>query len=168
MDLTQDQLRAFVGPRAEYYLRSWDRSDVRAASRLRRFNWAAFCLTLVWLLYRRMYRRFLVVLVVLVGWDMVVEIVLRAALAKSKETFIELFMRLAVVERFVPIVFCVILGIFGTHWYYLHARHQITVLTTAGQGDLATITRAGGNNRGMAVLAAVAFLLMYLMNTAPH
>src|SRR3954469_20098203 len=56
-DLTHNQVQAFVGPQADYYLERWYRirlSDSRALG----FNWSAFFATESWLIYRRMYRTF--------------------------------------------------------------------------------------------------------------
>jgi hypothetical protein len=52
--ITAAELRAYVGPRARYYLRVW-RYPLESPGAWARFNWAAKFLCPLWLAYRRMY-----------------------------------------------------------------------------------------------------------------
>lgn len=152
MDLTHDQVRAFVGPEADYYLDRWHRIRDEWGSRALGFNWAAFFLTLSWLLYRRMYRGFWIAIAVWVAsFILVLLAMVLAALYKMPILVTLLGLGLGVTSLAVPVLF----GIYGTYWYYLHARRQISQLTAAGQVDPATIGNMGGTNLSAAVVSAV-------------
>ncbi|MDP9195868.1 MAG: hypothetical protein M3O22_03725 [Pseudomonadota bacterium] len=55
--MAEDDLRAFVGPRADLYLARW--RMIALSGRSTGWNWPAALLTGFWLLYRRMYLWFL-------------------------------------------------------------------------------------------------------------
>lgn len=55
MEVTDDALRAYVGPRADYYLRAWHPLQTRETS-LGGVNKSAFFGGLGWLFYRKIYR----------------------------------------------------------------------------------------------------------------
>jgi hypothetical protein len=57
-DLTRDEVAAYVGPKSAYYWRAWQRA--RGGGLRAGFNWAACIFNLGWLLYRKMYREFLI------------------------------------------------------------------------------------------------------------
>src|SRR4051812_30587082 len=65
-DLTAEEVQAFVGDRHAYYWGSW---RPRPSGRGIRggFNWAACFLNVVWLLYRKMYREFFILVAALLG-----------------------------------------------------------------------------------------------------
>src|SRR5262245_25293633 len=52
-DALEQELRAFVGPRADVYLRKW--APLLYGSGQAGFNWPAFLLAGIWLPYRKMY-----------------------------------------------------------------------------------------------------------------
>jgi uncharacterized protein DUF2628 len=153
MDLTQDQVRAFVGPNADYYFERWHRVQPEAGSRALGFNWPAFFLTISWLLYRRMYRWFWIAIAVWLGYAIIGGLALVVALHNgARGTALVLNVVLfGILPWFVPVIF----GIYGSYWYYLHARRQISQLTPAGQADLAAVGRMGGTNLWAAVTSAV-------------
>lgn len=156
MDLTPDQVRTFVGPKADYYLERWQSLHGERGLRMLGFNWPAFFGTLSWLLYRRMYRWFWIVFVVWVGWGILGTSLVVSLLPRSRG----LALLVAIVLRATPIIFGVTCGVYGNYWYYLHTRHQIRQLTPAGRTDLGTVARIGGTNLWVAVVFAVVLYVM--------
>ena len=49
----EQELRAYIGPNADYFLVKWRQSD--ATNKPNSWNWAAFFLTVFWLAYRKMW-----------------------------------------------------------------------------------------------------------------
>ena len=157
MDLTPDQVRAFVGPKADYYLERWPPIHDEWGSRALGFNWAACFLNLSWLLYRRMYRCFWIAGAVWIGSLLLLMLASVAALLIKANGLILL---LAIGLMVMPIVFAVTFGVFGNYWYYLHARRQVSRLTTDGPADLEAVGRIGGTNlRGAMVFSVVCAIL---------
>jgi hypothetical protein len=153
MELTQDQVRAFAGPNADYYVERWHRVQPEAGSRTLGWNWPAFFLTISWLLYRRMYRWFWIAIAVWLGYTTVGGLAWIVALqsgARGTARVLEIVL-FGILPWFVPVIF----GIYGNYCYYLHARRQINQLTPAGQTDLAAVGRMGGTNLWAAVTSAV-------------
>lgn len=164
MDLTQEQARVFVGPEgADYYLERWHRIEDEAGSRALGFNWAACFLTFTWLLYRRMYRWFWIGVAVLIALGIIEEIVVEAAY-RTRSRGILLLIAL---ERFITTpLLGLMFGMFGTYWYYLHARREVKRLTADGGDDLQALTRAGGTDLRSALLAAAVGLGLFIWGTA--
>jgi hypothetical protein len=151
LEPTPDQVQAFVGPQADYYLERWHR--LRLGSSALGFNWAAFFLTLTWLLYRRMYRFFWVGVAVWVGAVVLVTVaVVISVLAKLP---ILILLTMGGLSFAVSIGVPVTYGRYGTYWYYLHLQRQLSQLTPAGQADLAAVSRMGGTNLWGAVVFGV-------------
>jgi hypothetical protein len=150
--VTPDQARAFVGPRADYYLARWDRLS-EAGSRALGFNWPAFFLTLIWLLYRRMYRWFWIAAAVLVA-SVVIEELALAAVGLKEAPFLDLLISIAVATAF---------GTFGTYWYLLHARRRIERLADSTTVDLEAIAREGGTSWWAPSLAAAIILALVIL-----
>lgn len=166
MDLTQDQVRAFVGPNPDYYLERWHRVQPEG-SRALGWNWPAFFLTISWLLYRRMYRWFWIAIAVWLGYAIIVGLAIVVALQQGARGTALVFdvVLFGILPWFVPVIF----GIYGSYWYYLHARRQINQLTPAGQADLAAVGCMGGTNLWAAVASAVilGFLAIWAQSQDP-
>jgi hypothetical protein len=152
VQLTQDQVRAFVGPNANYYVERWHPIHELWGSRALGFNWAAFFLALSWMLYRRMYRTFWIALGVWVGSVMLLTVACTAAILTHAVVLGVLLFGVVVV---LPIVFQVIIGVYGTYWYYLHAQNQVSRLTPAAQTDSEALGRMGGTRLWGAVVFSV-------------
>jgi uncharacterized protein DUF2628 len=167
MELTQDQVRAFAGPNADYYIERWHRVRPEGGSQGLGFNWPAFFFTVSWLLYRRMYRWFGITLAVWLGSGVVVVIVLAAAIQIQAWP---LAFAMTLLLLILPFFFQVMFGIYGSYWYYLHAQRQISRLTPAGQADLAAVGRMGGTDLRAAVASAVVlgFIAIWAESQAPR
>src|SRR5437764_14418267 len=73
-ELTEPELRAFVGSNASYYLRRWCPTMEGGGAGMG-FNWAAFFLSGLWLPYRKMYLATAVLFGILVVTTILEEVV---------------------------------------------------------------------------------------------
>jgi hypothetical protein len=158
MELTQDQVRAFVGDKAEYYLERWHHIHPFWGSPALGFNWAAFFLTGPWLIYRRMYRTFSIAMLIWLALQISLVLVLTVALYSEAKLFaFLLIMLMAATGLALPVIF----GVYGTYWYYLHARRQVSSLSPEGQTDLGVIAGLGGINFWGGFTSVAVFTLLY-------
>ena len=67
MQQPEEDVRAFVGPNADYYLQAWAAVDPNVGLQALRWNWPAFFLNVFWLLYRRMYKYFWITFAAFLG-----------------------------------------------------------------------------------------------------
>lgn len=143
---TEAELRAFVGPGSGYYLRRW------ATSRHGGLNWTALCLSGLWLLYRKMYRVALIIVVAVVLESVLEELVFVNWLKRTEVP--------GAVERAVPVAVSCICCAFGNRWYLSRVTRAIAVSRMAMDGDeehLARLARQGGTN----MWAPVGILLLF-------
>jgi len=152
LDPTPDELRTFVGPRADYYLARWGRI-AQGASRALGFNAAAFFLTLFWLLFRRMYRVFWIAVGLITASAVLEEIVLAAAGLKEAP-LLDLLMSVIVAATF---------GTYGTYWYYQHTRRQFARLAAGSSTDREMVRRVGGTSWFAVGLGAAAFIGLMIL-----
>src|SRR5216117_246257 len=110
MDVSSEQLRAFIGPRADYYLTRWARIDA-GGGRAPGINWPALLLGSFWLVYRRMYRFFWIFIGVLVLAAIAEDLVLSLLKIQVAPRPVDVVITLAVAATF---------GTFGTYWYQLN------------------------------------------------
>ena len=138
-----EELRAFVGPKAKYYLSAW-----RATVNEKRttFNWAAFFGTAAWLLYRKMYR----LAALCLGVIFCVSIVEDIASA-------------SVPAAVWGLTTGIIVGYYGNRWYFHHALRAVGQLRSSG---LRALAKRGGTSPVavlvLFILVLVALLLGYL------
>lgn len=163
MDLTPDQIQAFVGPRADYYLSRWDRLREQH-SRALGFNWGAFFLSFSWLLYRRMYRTFWVALVLFLPLTCLLEILTGEVGRTDLPPILKDMLRLVV--HLVDLAVYLAFGIFGTYWYYLHARRKLRALTARGDATAEELSLAGGVNWFFPLLFVALAVLCYVLSWA--
>ncbi len=119
----EQQLRAFVGEGAISYLKEWARLRVEGGYR-GGFNWAAFFLTGLWLLYRKMYK------LAAYFWGIV-----RAEMIIEDLVFVGI-LREARTPRgssvLVGILTGLICGAYGNRWYLSHARKTTSDVRAQG------------------------------------
>jgi hypothetical protein len=109
---TEAELRAFVGPRADYYIAAWS-----GKSGKRKYNWAAFFMSGLWLPYRRMYRPAMLFLGVVLAVTIILDVVFIGLLAYPEVP--------AAVNgplNFVPGIVCAMLG---NEWYRAHVYRMV-------------------------------------------
>jgi hypothetical protein len=111
-DLTPEEVEAFVGDRHAYYWGHWQRASgggLRAG-----FNWAAFFLNFAWMLYRKMYREFLIAMAAVLSLGVVQGLV---------EYLTE--KNLDGLDKLENIVVAVAMGMIGNGLYLRRARRVI-------------------------------------------
>lgn len=142
-----DDVRAFVGPNAEYYLARFSRATPGGGVQWLGFNWAALLTGWIWLLYRRMYGTFWALVGVMLAFGVATGVV--AAIGGQQEP-----------PRWLANAFTVatmvFLGTCGNWLYYRHVTRKlrrVSKFSTHRQEDLA---RAGG----VSWMGPVALLLL--------
>lgn len=127
-----EDLRAFIGPKADYYLQSWSTIDPDGGLQPSEWNWAAFFLNMTWLLYLRMYRYFWICFggLFLIGVLQIMLYLRGGAVTPWLGTMLN-------------IGFYVGLGVYGNWMYYRHANRTISQLKADHAGPDA-IAEAGG------------------------
>jgi hypothetical protein len=110
-------LRAAVGPNADYFLRCWHPVLTNRGSSAG-FSRIAFFLPFVWLVYRRMYRRALLLLLVFVALGAADTAVAMVLFGREKIPPL-----VVVVELVVAASLC---GGYANGWYLQHARQLVT------------------------------------------
>lgn len=151
--LEEDDLAAFVGPRADTYLKKWQPA-LRGYGRAG-FNWAAFLFTGLWLPYRKLYR----ITLVFYGLTFAVGIL-------SELFFVELMQRgesPPELDRLISFAITMAVGMLANGWYLAHARRQIAqvdALGLVGEQRHLELTRRGGTNPLALLVCLVATILI--------
>jgi hypothetical protein len=153
-------LRVFVGPNADYYLRSWEPA-LRMHRVARGFNFWAFLFGVNWLLFRRMYRIAFAVYAILVA-DAFVEALFCVGMAGWDE----LPRGPALVVGLIVALMC---GAGANRWYLLHAQKVIAQVDALGlptDERLKLLQCRGGTRLGVAVtLGALLGLVGVVLTT---
>jgi hypothetical protein len=146
--LTNEELAAFVGPNDGYYVGRWQRTlpDGRFYAG---FNWAAAILSMFWLLHRKMYREFALVLIAILVLSTAVGVVLPQAASNGDDRTLDLLLRA---------ITGVTVGTLGNALYLRRARIAIArARREAGslEGALALLRLRGGTTWLWPVIAAI-------------
>lgn len=143
MQPSENELRAFVGPNADYYLEAWKSVEPNDDPQRLRWNWPAFFLNVVWLLYRRMYKYFWIA----AG----VEVAIGAV-----QGFVEELLGIPAGvhgwDFLINVSIATFFGRFGTWMYYRHAERKIAE-AKAHDTSQDAIARAGGVRWLLPILA---------------
>jgi hypothetical protein len=148
---TEQELRAFVGRRADYYLGRW-RVALRGGKGTG-FNFVAFLFSSFWLPYRKMYR----VTCIYYGATLAISFVVGFVAAVVSENGDPP----ASLDRILGIAAGAVVGACGNGWYLAHARRKIAALKADGlpeQEVLLKLPRLGGTS----VLAGLGGVVLYL------
>ena len=131
-DPTDDELRAYFGPRADYYIAQW-----RGTAR-RGYNWAAFLFGGLWFPFRRMYRAAAVFWGVAIVVTVGSEFAFRALGHSGSPKWF---------DRTTALLASFACGVAGNYLYLGHARRLIAATRTLGltnQEYLAALSSRGG------------------------
>ena len=151
LDALVSELRAFVGLRADYYIRKWAPRLVDSEGDVGT-NWAAFFLPFTWLCYRKMYRFALIFTLVLLAEAVVQEVVFVSVLGMATTP--------VAVHLIVNVLASIICGLYGNAWYLSHATRIIADVRAQGYDDhqvLRILARRGGTS--MLAAIGVSFLV---------
>ena len=148
------ELRAFVGPRADKYLRKWTPRLDNPVDGDCGFNWAAFFLTSYWLGYRRMYAGAFLVTATFVGLGIGQE-VLFVKVLKLRAVPIGVNLIVWAMVHFV----C---GLYANRWYLTRAQAAVAAAhqqRLEGQMLLLNLVNRGGTS-WLGILAAFLFTFL--------
>ena len=160
--IEQSRIEAFVGKNSVYYLEKWRLFENESNSRVN-FNKAAFFLSAIWLVYRKLYFQLGVLFIVLVA-DISISVFLEDAEIVSPIV-------IALWDRFSPIVYGTVIGMWGNYWYFRRFRSFDDDARTQSPDPAIQETflgsKGGTNVLGVSVLiilfvALIAATLVYL------
>ena len=112
----EEDLRAVVGPNADFYLAAW-RQTPTGRDGGTGFNRAAFFLGLLWLGYRRMYGRAFALFAVILAETVAEEVLFCFLLGFERPP--------AILAPFVGFSLAIVCGSFANRWYLAHVRRVI-------------------------------------------
>lgn len=150
--LTEQEVKAFVGPKADFYLRSWQQAlggDGRATG----FNRAALLLSGLWIPYRKMYRIAIIFFAVIL-----LESLLEGFMARVLGMHVP-----ATVGQIVALTAAVVCGVLGNQWYLSHARKVIAEVRARGLPEeeyLRVLSERGGTTLLGSLVAFALFLIV--------
>ncbi len=138
-DAREEELRAFVGPRSNYYLASWAPRLPGSTARSG-WNWAAWFFSGFWLLYRKMYKGAAIFFGAVLAVSIAEEAYFRFILEMP-----ELESAMDRVLNFVPGIIC---GLYGNAWYLSHANRAISKVHAEMPNDdvLDALAKRGGTS----------------------
>jgi uncharacterized protein YegJ (DUF2314 family) len=145
---TEAELRAFVGPRAERYLRHWRTGST--------FNWAGFLASGVWLPYRKLYRP-AAVLYGLLAILLIADVLVQDWLGRELP---------AALDRILSVGVALVCGTGANHWYLQRARRVIAEERRTSRPEpehLNRLRRRGGTSLLVALAFPFAFVALLVV-----
>lgn len=163
-DLAEQEIRAFVGRNATYYLGKWANA-LSGKGRECGFNWAACLFSGFWFPYRKMYIVTVVYYAILFV-ETVAEDILCVDILHLPDSPMAL-------QRGIGISFAVLSGILANRLYLSHTRTKIEEIRNQQLGEeehLKALTRQGGTNLPAAfgmffLLLCAIFSVMFLLES---
>lgn len=152
VDSDSQQLQAFVGSNARYYLGKW-MPILQSRHTSAGFNWAAFLLSGLWLPYRKMYRVTLIFYAIIILVSTLEEVVFVGMLGEAETP--------TAFDRAVGLIAAVVCGSYGNRWYLSHARRVLSEVSATGlQGD--ALVHMVGKRGGTSAAASLGMLLLFI------
>ncbi|MGR8929630.1 MAG: DUF2628 domain-containing protein [Gammaproteobacteria bacterium] len=149
----EQDLRTFVGPRADDYLKY---CKIAAPNHYQSsdFNWAALIVPGLWLPYRKMYKITVIFYAVILA-ELVAEELLFVAVLGMPESP-------AVLDAIVAIVTASVCGLYGNRWYRSHARKVIAAVRrqALGEPEFSEVLKQRG---GVSVVGSLVSFLLFLV-----
>jgi hypothetical protein len=156
----EQELRAFVGPRADNYLRRWA-PLLQGTGSSDGFNWPAFLFSGIWLPYRKMYAAAMIFYGLVLASSVVEELYFPVVMHRETP---------AALDRILGLAMAAVCGMFANRWYLLRAKRVIAEARASGyRGDalLQTVAQRGGTNLlagfGMFILFVAVTGVVYVM-----
>jgi Protein of unknown function (DUF2628) len=150
--ISEAEARAFVGKKADYYLRKWGPA-LELGGPVHRFNGPAFLFSGFWIPYRKMYRVYAIIFGIIAA-DMVLEATAVGMGWVDEKT-------LDALGRLIALGFSILWGVLANDWYLAHMRREIARIRSLGLPDdayFAALARRGGTS----VLAGVGLFCLFL------
>jgi len=159
--LTEDEVRAFVGENADYYLQTWAPA-LSGQGRGSRFNGAAFLVPVLWLGYRKMY----LPMFIFYGITAMIQFVLILGLfvgvlemSNSSPALGLVALVLTCLGMLVPFL---VAGFVGNRWYLARARRVIEEIRSQDlpqEAHLKALSSRGGTS-SWAVFVLLGFFVI--------
>ena len=155
---TRQEVEAFAGKNAAYYWRKSARQG-HSGGLLAGWNWASMFLNMLWMLYRRMFREFWIIMGILVVWGMGEALLEELASVGSEAS--------RGIERIGNAVFAVVMGMIGNGLYLRRVRREVLrsrgLFPTDPEGQKAYLAKRGGTSWtatliGLVLLVGLAIL----------
>jgi hypothetical protein len=150
---SDDEIRAFVGRKAGYYLRHWAPALDHSLG-VTGFNMAGFFLTGLWLAYRKMYRMVFILLGILAAETLLEEFAVAGGFVKEET--------LKPLDFFITLIFSIVCAKFGNAWYLAHTVRQIAQVRGLGLQDEAYYKALARRGRP-SLLSALGFLILVVL-----
>jgi len=153
IDLNHQEVEAFVGRKAGYYLKKWPLAR-GLTGRSTGFNWAAFFLSGLWLPYRKLYVVATIFYVSMLIESILEWVVFVGILGKDDSP--------ASLSRVVGLVAAIICGALGNQWYLSHTRRAVAEVRSQGLPEdayLQALSRRGGTS----IAAALGFFTLFIV-----
>ena len=150
---TVQEVRAFVGPKAGYYLKKWQ-TALDGTGSSNSFNGAAFFLSGLWLPYRKMYLITAIFFGIILLESVLEEVVTVGILAKPEAR--------AALSSLFGFAAAIVCGNFSNQWYLSHTRKVITEVRSQGLSENAHL-QALAKGGGTSILASVGFFTLFLV-----
>ncbi len=128
--LSEDELKAFIGKNADYYIKRFKKFEKGGSLS---WNWYAFLFGVLWMFYRKMY---------LYGFSAL-------AVIFSINLFISILKIDQVISTGISLWLWIGFGMFGNYLYYLHVKNSISKIkkSTYHSDVILTISKKGGVNK---------------------
>jgi hypothetical protein len=167
VELSEQEIKAFVGKRASYYLRKWPVAMVRSANdwsmsapspagpaRAAGFNWAAFLFSGIWMPYRKMYKATMIFYGLVIASSVAEQSIFVQMLGHEESP--------AVLDRVLGLLISIVFGTYANQWYLSHARRVAAEVRSLGlppERYLETLSRRGGTN----LAGGLGFFLLFIV-----
>jgi Protein of unknown function (DUF2628) len=167
VELSEQEIKAFVGKRASYYLKKWPVAMVHSAAdwgtsppsptvraRAVGFNWAAFLFSGIWMPYRKMYRATMIFYAIIIASSLAEQVVFvqMQGLEESPPAL----------DRVLGLLVSVVFGSYANQWYLAHARRVVAEVRSLGlppERYLQTLSQRGGAN----LAVGFGFFLLFIV-----
>lgn len=145
IELSEQEVNAFVGRKASFYLRKWplSRESLGTSSG---FNWGAFFFAGLWLGYRRMYRVAIIFFSIVLFESILEWVVFIGILGKDDSP--------PGLNEFVGLVCAIVCGFLGNGWYLSHTKRVVAEVRSQELGEDAyyqELSKRGGTRLGAAL-----------------
>ncbi|MEM8780683.1 MAG: DUF2628 domain-containing protein [Cyanobacteria bacterium P01_G01_bin.49] len=150
---TEQEIRAFVGRRSDYYLNRWS-TALSGEGDVFSFNQAAFWLAGFWLPYRKMYKITLIFYGIIAA-ESLLEYIFFVGILKYQEPPVSLNFAVGIGSG-------VICGIYANRWYYWHTCENIEQLRRLNLSEESlneALKKRGGTNW----ITSIAFMIMFIL-----
>lgn len=154
--LVAKELRAFVGPNSEYYLRHWA-AQLAGREPSASFNLAAFFLAGFWLPYRKMCKATFLLFGIIIAEGVLEQAIFVGGLRMSDSP--------PGMTPLICLLIGVVCGLFGNRWYLSHCQRVIQLVRAEGLSDeaqLRLLAKRGGTSL-FASIGLFAILITALM-----